>query len=490
MELQVLTGVNLYIALGAVATFWVLAKLITVFRNPISKVPGPWYTHFTALPNQMSMFKGFTPGHAHKLHQRYGRIVRTAPNEISIAEIDDIKKVYGHKETFLKHPAYRALAPSKVDSMFNTSDVDLHRRYRRLLASPMSESSLKTAIPDVYSRATAAVYKMGEELQSRGAIDVYKWWFFFTTDTLGELTFGSSFNMIESGKKNQYFEDILAVNKFGGIRLLVPGLTKLAQYITIPVVDNAIEGGKRMREYALQSIARQKEAVLSGDDKAKDTLFSKVFKAKDDDTLTEEEVTVNAQTYIVAGSDTTSNTLTYLTWAVARRPDVRARLAAEVAALPDDFSEADTRGLRYLEQVVAETMRLHAAAPCSLARVVPPEGVSLSGFYIEGGTTVGCQGYTLHRDADIFPEPDEFKPERWENPTKAMKEAYMPFGRGARTCVGLHLAMIEIRLGVCLFFRQFPNATVSTKEGMSDADMESKIYFLNSPAGKRCLIEG
>lgn len=91
MELQVLKGVNLYIALGAVATLWVLTvsrfdgllqswqvangnvqKLITVFRNPISKVPGPWYTLFTALPNQMSMFKGFTPGHAHKLHQKYG----------------------------------------------------------------------------------------------------------------------------------------------------------------------------------------------------------------------------------------------------------------------------------------------------------------------------------------------------------------------------------------------------------------------------------
>lgn len=165
------------------------------------------------------MFKGFTPGHCHSLHQKYGThskprihksnlltrnktgpIVRTAPNEVSIASIEEVKKVYGHKETFLKHPAYRALAPSKVDSMFNTSNVELHRRYRRLLTSPMSESSLKSAIPDVYSRATATVYKMEEELQTRGVIDVFKWWFFFTTDTLGDLTFGSSFNMIESGK--------------------------------------------------------------------------------------------------------------------------------------------------------------------------------------------------------------------------------------------------------------------------------------------------
>lgn len=245
-----------------------------------------------------------------------------------------------------------------------------------------------------------------------------------------------------------------------------------------------------MRNYAVQSIHRQKESALSGDEKARETLFSKVFKAKDDDTLNEEEVIVNAQTYIVAGSDTTSNTLTYLTWAVSQRPDIRDKLAAEVATLPDDFTEADTRELRYMEQVINETMRLHAAAPCSLARVVPPEGVSLGGYWIEGGTTVGCQGYSMHRDEEIFPNPDAFSPERWENPTRAMKEAFMPFGRGARTCVGSHLAMIEIRLGVALFFRKFPKSVVSTKEGMSDEDMKSKIYFLNSPTGKRCLIEG
>ncbi|KAJ2970652.1 hypothetical protein NQ176_g8084 [Zarea fungicola] len=182
--------------------------------------------------------------------------------------------------------------------------------------------------------------------------------------------------------------------------------------------------------------------------------------------------------------------MTYLTWAVSQRPDIRDKLAAEVATLPDDFTEADTRELRYMEQVINETMRLHAAAPCSLARVVPPEGVSLGGYWIEGGTTVGCQGYSMHRDEEIFPDPDAFSPERWENPTKAMKEAFMPFGRGARTCVGSHLAMIEIRLGVALFFRKFPKSIVSTKEGMSDEDMKSKIYFLNSPTGKRCLIEG
>lgn len=169
------------------------------------------------------MLRGFTPGYAHKLHKKYGRncktqplepntstntaagrIVRTGPDEVSIADIGDVKKVYDHKETFIKHPAYRTLAPSKVDSMFNTSDIELHRRYRRLLAPPMSESSLKPIISEVYSHANATIYKMSEELQTRGAIDIFKWWWFYATDTVGDLTFGSSFNMTESGKVSLY----------------------------------------------------------------------------------------------------------------------------------------------------------------------------------------------------------------------------------------------------------------------------------------------
>ncbi|KAJ3487383.1 hypothetical protein NLG97_g6423 [Lecanicillium saksenae] len=490
MELQVLNGVKMYAVLAAIATFWVLWKLIAILVNPISRVPGPWYTRFTRLPNQLSMLRGFTPGYAHELHKKYGRIVRTGPDEISIADIGDVKKVYDHKETFIKHPAYRTLAPSKVDSMFNTSDIELHRRYRRLLAPPMSESSLKPIIPEVYSHANATIYKMSEELQTRGTVDIFKWWWFYATDTIGDLTFGSSFNMTESGKKNQYFEDLLAVNKSAGIRLLVPGLNKLAQYITIPLVSDAIEGARRMRNYAVQSIARQKESALAGNERAKNTLFSKVLEAKDNDILSEEEVVVNAQTYITAGSDTTSNTLTYLTWEVTSHPQIRDKLVAEVATLPDDFTEADTRELRYLDQVIKETLRLYAAVPCTLARVVPPEGVSLSGYWIKGGTTVGCQAYTMHRDTEIFPDPDSFIPERWENPTKAMKDALMAFGRGTRICPGAQLAMIEMRLAVALFWRKFPTATVSTKEGMSEADMKPKIYLLTSPAGKRCLIEG
>lgn len=57
-------------------------------------------------------------------------------------------------------------------------------------------------------------------------------------------------------------------------------------------------------------------------------------------------------------------------------------------------------------------------------------------------------------------------------------------------CIGIHLARMELRLATALFFRTFPQAHVSTKEGMSAEDMEMKSYFLMSPKGHRCLMEG
>lgn len=345
--------------------------------------------------------------------------------------MDDIKIVYSMRETFVKAQTYRNLTPSRTDSMFNTGNVDTHRRYRRMLARPMSESALKPNIDDVHARVSNTVSKMEAEMKTRGAVDIYKWWFFFTTDTIGDLTFGTSFNMTESGQKNQYFMDLQAVNKLGGIRVMFPALIKLAKYVPIPFVKAAQQGGERIRRYAIRLLEAQQKGGSS--DCTKDTFFSNIIRANNEETLSFEEVVVNAQSYIVAGSDTTSNTLTFLIWAVVHRPDIQEKLVAELKTLPEDFTEADTRQLKYLDQVIHETLRLFAAAPTTLPREVPAEGVELGGYRVDGGTTVGTSAYMMHRNDKIFPEPFEYKPERWAEPTKEMKDAFMAFGRGARS---------------------------------------------------------
>lgn len=123
-------------------------------------------------------------------------------------------------------------------------------------------------------------------------------------------------------------------------------------------------------------------------------------------------------------------------------------------ALPADFDDSMLKPLPYLNQVIDETLRLFAAAPSGLPRVVPPGGAELAGHWLPGGSTVTTQAYTLHRDPVVFPRPEVYDPSRWSSPTKAMKESSMHFGGGTRSkCTPL-----PTRYEICLPF--FPNVSI------------------------------
>ncbi|KAJ4180512.1 hypothetical protein NW767_014376 [Fusarium falciforme] len=160
-------------------------------------------------------------------------------------------------------------------------------------------------------------------------------------------------------------------------------------------------------------------------------LFSKLFAAGEDG-LSDDEIRCEAQAYIVAGSDTTATSLTYLVWAVCRDMKVKQALLSELMSLPEDFGDSDLRQLPYLNAVIDETLRIHNAAPSGLPRVVPAGGSTLAGYFIPGDTIVSTQSWTLHRDPLVFPRPELFDPSRWLEATKAMRDRAMPFGGGSR----------------------------------------------------------
>lgn len=86
------------------------------------------------------------------------------------------------------------------ENLFTTVDVEFHRRHRRLLSGSLSETSLKAVHPIVEQRVELAIERMKQEMQTRGAADVFKWFLFMATDVIGELTFGESFRMLERGE--------------------------------------------------------------------------------------------------------------------------------------------------------------------------------------------------------------------------------------------------------------------------------------------------
>ncbi|KAF2821094.1 cytochrome protein [Ophiobolus disseminans] len=490
---------------------WLLAIFIQGLRNPLSHVPGPWYSKWTSMVLMYHWLRGRRASYVNCLHETHGKVVRISPSEVDFASISGAKRVHAFVRPFPKARMYDTFRSANgAVNVFGTRDVDVHARHRRLLSSAISEASLKNVEHIVHQRAELAVEKIGLETKQGGAADVMKWWLYFSTDVIGELTFGDSFRMLEQGKvrtisiywntlwpssgmslihrKNQYVHDLQNLAQRVRIRIAFPNIIKLASYIPLPLFTEAYASVQRMGSYAEQSIHRYENIIAAQPNNPKPTLFTKLFNVNEE-TMPKANIVANAQAYITAGSDTTAHTLTYLVWAVCREPSIRARLAKEVADLPDRYQDEDLKALPFLNQVIQETLRLYAAAPAHLPREVPPAGSEIDGYWMPGGTDVQTQAYSMHRDPIVYPAPEQFNPSRWEAPSKDMKDAWMPFGGGARVCIGLHLALMELRIATTKLFRMHPNARVSTLRGFCDDDMEQVIYFLMYPKNKRCLIQ-
>ena len=120
-----------------------------------------------------------------------------------MSDIPAVRTIHSVKAGYLKSPFYEKLIGTAAPTTFSTTDVESHRLHRRLLSMPLSESALKTVEPNVRSKASLAVQRMDEEMKGRGVADVFKWFLFYSTDVIGELSFGESFRMLEIGKVSQ-----------------------------------------------------------------------------------------------------------------------------------------------------------------------------------------------------------------------------------------------------------------------------------------------
>jgi cytochrome P450 len=178
------------------------------------------------------------------------------------------------------------------------------------------------------------------------------------------------------------------------------------------------------------------------------------------------EVASEMLDHVGAGHETSAIALTYLYWELSKSTSLQAQLRAEVLTLspqirwppspssPSAFAlplPKSIDALPLLHAIVMETLRLHAPIPGTEPRSTPKDGCTLGSYEnIPGGVRVAAMPYTLHRNADVFPDPLAFKPERWldasEEQTKEMLRWFWAFGSGGRMCIGSHLAIQEIKL--------------------------------------------
>ena len=164
--------------------------------------------------------------------------------------------------------------------------------------------------------------------------------------------------------------------------------------------------------------------------------------------------------HVAAGIDTTGDGLCFLmhhlslpTPAAER---VQARLRAELAPHADaPLSLAAVLALPYLDAVVQEGLRVYSPIPMSLPRVVPEGGRMVDGVRLPSGTVVSCQPYTLHRlDETVWPDPEEFRPERWMegDGVTERNQLFFAFAAGGRGCIGKQYVVFDWVNGSVLIY--------------------------------------
>jgi len=219
-------------------------------------------------------------------------------------------------------------------------------------------------------------------------------------------------------------------------------------------------------------------------------LLSKLQQGKDDEgkPMGRPELTAEALTQLIAGSDTTSNSSCAITYYLALNPNAQAKLQEELdEALghEDDpiASSEIVKRLSYLEAVINEALRLHSTSSMGLPRIAPEGGLHISGKFFPEGTILSVPSYTIHRDPEIWGnDPDAFRPERWfEQDQAGIQKTFNPFSYGPRACVGKNLANMELQIFVATIFRRYtfvledPKKRFDTVEGFLRKPVECRV---------------
>lgn len=175
-------------------------------------------------------------------------------------------------------------------------------------------------------------------------------------------------------------------------------------------------------------------------------IFSLLISARDEEgkPMTEQELRDELITLLVGGHETTATGLAWALYWIHKLPSVHSKLLEELDSLGDSPDPMSIFRLPYLTAVCNESLRIYPVIPMTFTRVVQ-EPVELLGHPLEPGTeVVGCI-FLTHQREDLYPDPKQFRPERFLERQFSPYE-FLPFGGGARRCIGEALALFEMKL--------------------------------------------
>ncbi|KAK0202468.1 cytochrome P450 monooxygenase [Desarmillaria ectypa] len=485
-------------------TIIVLAVLIhlapyLIDSHRLRLYPGPLLAKFSDVWLAFVAYKGHRSEVVHDLHRKYGPFVRIAPNHISVALSDAQPLVYGHGNGALKSSFYDAFITTS-QGLFSVRNRQIHTRKRKMISHSFSQKSMLELEPHVHRYVSQLLGQWdklyekalkgmsGEEGEGwtghdrRLWLDFSPWISYLAFDIIGDLAFGTPFGMVMAAKdsvlvpKDQYAvmksygqpgekyvtKEIEVIKAFSGpteASLVTMGALPLWWRPLLkrtPLFWKAGQDFDAIVGMAIMAVSKRLQAPMDRND-----LLGKLLSGKDENgnPMSEEELTAEALSLLIAGSDTTANSTCAIVYYLAHAPSVQEKLHRELDEhLDSDVATAEqVKNLPYLQAVINEGLRLHCTLAMGLPRVAPEGGLTISGNHFPGGTIISVPSYTIHRDPVVFGEDvEEFRPERWfECDSAEVSKAFSPFSVGPRACIGRNLANLEMPIIVASILKRF-----------------------------------
>ncbi len=368
-----------------------------------------------------------------------------------------------NQDAYGKGTDYRVLGVLLGQGLLTNADPIFWQRQRKLVQPMFAKRHL--APMGVHMTAAAEDWLGRWDAQASDAgtpVDVHQAMNALTLDVVDRALFGVGIDDATTQTVGRAMTDVLHA---GSYYLRTGYVTRALMGVGLEL-NTALKTRPRMWRQAMRAIdtldgvVEQLVAAYEADpDADQDNLLALLLSARDEETgepMSREQVRDEVMTFLGAGHETTANALAWTWLLLSQHPDIREQLHAEVDEVLGGRTPTpeDVDRLPYTMAVLQESMRLYPPVP-AVSRVAL-EDDEVGGTRIRKGSGVLVLPYVIHRDPELWPNPEGFDPRRFiDPPADRPRQAFMPFGAGRRICVGSGFALMEGVLLMAMIAQRF-----------------------------------
>ncbi len=365
------------------------------------------------------------------------------------------------------------------------------RRQRRMVMAGFDPAHVKSYFPSLLKVTRRLGGRWEKAARTGTTIDLQADLMRFTVDAIAGLAFGADVNTLESDEDviQRHLDQIFPA-LFKRLMAAVPYWRFFKLPADRKLGRSLVEVNRAVAGFIAEARTRM-QANPGLHDRPNNLLEAMIAAAaQESGRIHDDEVAGNVLTMLLAGEDTTANTLAWMIYLLVRNPETLARALSEVREVAGDpacLTLEQMAKLHYVEACAHETMRLKPVAPQLGAQALAD--ITIGDVLVPKDTLVFC---LLRHDGiseSYVPDAHEFRPERWlaanesgslANTNTSAKRLSMPFGAGPRICPGRYLALLEMKMAMALLLGKFDIVNVDTPDGL---EAREHLSFTMAPVG-------